>query len=175
MEGEADADLLARVSRGDREAWDRFVSLHQAFALGLARARLRRAGFGHAEADEVVQEVWLTLLKDGRMGRINPAQGFRPYLARAVLNAARDWLRADARRGAREVSRPPRPSPEAPDEPLLRREEGSRLESALAVLLPRDRLLLRLIYWEGLGYAAAARILGISPNGVGPLLTRLRQ
>ncbi len=58
-------------------------------------------------------------------------------------------------------------------------EEGvpvgvSELEEALASQSPRDRFLLRLVYWDGLSYEKVGRILGLSPVSVGPALTRAR-
>lgn len=161
----------------DPDAWERFLALHGPFALGLATERLRRAGFGEGEAEEVVQEVWIVLLKGAARG-LPEGRGppLRAYLAAMVLNACRMWLRSGGRRSARELayglsSR----ASEVPDEPLLRAEETARLNAALARLSREDQLLLRWAYWEGLGYAAIGRLLGVSPDSVGPRLSRARQ
>ncbi len=169
-----EAKLLGRASRGDREAWESFLAAHGGFALGLALQRLSRAGFGHAEAEEVVQEAWIGLLRAGGPGRIDPGRDPRAYLVAAVLNAARAWLRARGRRQARESLAPMPPSPEAPEEPLLRAESREKLELALARLEPGDQLLLRWVYWEGLSYAQVARLRGVEANSVGSLLGRVR-
>lgn len=150
---------------------ERLLEEHAAFARGLARERVRRAGFGSAEADEVVQEAWLALLKDG--GRaLASARDARAYIAATVLNAARMWLRSHARSSARDMAHPLPAAPEAPDEPILRRE---RIEAALSRIDPEDQLLIRWVYWEGLGYDAVARLKGVEANSVGPMLSRVRE
>jgi RNA polymerase sigma-70 factor (ECF subfamily) len=151
----------------DPQVWARFLDRHAAFALGLARERMARAGFGMAEAEEAVQEVWVGLLTRGL-----PEGDGRPYLAAAVLNAVRMWLRRDVRRAAREAAQPSRASPEAPEESLIRAEEGGRLEQALGALGTEDRILIRWAYWDALPYAAIAELLGIQENSVGPRLSR---
>ena len=174
---EAEHDLLVRAQGGDPRAWDRLLELHGPYVLGLASNLMRRAGCGPAEADEVVQEVWLALLREDVRGLrgIDPARGMKPYLSTAVLNASRRWLRTRGRRRERDLSAvPPSRSPEAPDAAFLEREEASRLARILETLPSRERLILGWVYWEGLSYAQVASLLGISPNAVGPLLTRAR-
>lgn len=147
--------------------WLRF---HGEFAKDLAYERVRREGFGRGEAEDVAQDAWL------RMLRMEPAQvdavaNPRAYIATVVLNAARAWLAAHRREGTplREAC------PEAPEDALMAREDLERLRAALSTLEPDDRLVLRWIYWEGLSYAAVAGLLGVSPNSVGPLLSRARE
>lgn len=155
----------------DRVDLESLLDAHGPRLLGLAESRLRRAGFGRAEAEEVLQEVWLALLK--RPGLLPADPG--PYLAAMVLNAARQWLREGTRRAGREAAHPLRPLPGTPDEPLLRREDAAGLREALGRLHPDDQLLLRWIYWEGLDYASAGSLLGLLPDSVGPRLSRARE
>jgi RNA polymerase sigma-70 factor (ECF subfamily) len=173
--GETDAGILGAAAEGDRRAWDSLLERHGGFVLRLARERLRRAGFGQGEAEEVAQEVWTALL--GNVSRIRlQGEDLRPYLAAAVLNAARMWLRSGARRAAREVFRPVLPPPpEAPEDALLGAERRQEVEEAIARLDEEDQLLLRWIYWGGLTYPQAAKLLGISVNAMGVRLMRARK
>ena len=50
-----------------------------------------------------------------------------------------------------------------------------RVHLALGRLRPRERLLLQLVYWRGLTYEETARVAGIEPSSLGPLLTRARE
>lgn len=142
------------------------VRLHGEYALRLARARLRRSPLGEDAAEDVVQEVWTSLLS-GTLERIDPARGLRPYLSVMILNAVRQRLRSEARRGAREAAYA---RPEA-----FRGERGEDLEPALARLEPGERAALRWVYWEGLSHAAAARICGVSPGALASTLGRARE
>ena len=64
--------------------------------------------------------------------------------------------------------------PEAPDEPWLREEQAEVLGKALERLEAPERLLLRLIYWDGVSYEQAARVTGIPANSIGSMLSRAR-
>ena len=174
---EGDQRLLEDCLAGRAGAWERLLSAHGAFALGLAGERLRRAGYGVAEAEEVVQEVWVAFLEHGgrRLLGVDASRGFRPYLAAAVLNAARAWLRGRERRRMREAALSPSLSPDVPEEPLLKAESQDRLTRAFSGMAPDDQLLLRWVYWEGLSYAQVARLRGLQENSIGSLLTRARK
>ena len=159
----------------DAGAWQALLDRHAPFALALARDRLRRSGAGGIQPEDLVQGVWVELLKEGALARIDPALGLRSYLAVSVIRAVHRHLRTVSRRRAREEARPVPPAPEAPDEPLLRTERDAEVEEALLVLAPEDRLLLRWIYWDGLSYAEVAEISSIRESSVGPLLSRVRE
>lgn len=49
-----------------------------------------------------------------------------------------------------------------------------RLQQALQQLDPRERLLLQLVYWEGLSHEEVAKVLGLKSTSIGSLLTRTR-
>lgn len=170
---EEDAALLARGQQGDPGAWELLVQRHAGFLFGLASSRMRRAGFGAGEAEEVVQEVWATLLRK-RPGELPERLDFRPYAAVMVMNGVRTWLARGRSRTAREQARIQPRAPEAPDEPLLKGEDLARLEAGMADLGPDDQLLLRWIYWEGLTYAQVARLLGVARGTVGARLSEVR-
>jgi RNA polymerase sigma-70 factor (ECF subfamily) len=169
-----DARILALAAAGDAQAWTELLGRHAAFAHALAARRLRRAGYGPAEAEEVVQQVWVWLLRNAAGVRLEQ-EGLRPYLAVAVLNAVRTWLRAESRRAAREISHPLPPAPGTPEDPLLDAERAAGIGKALSCLEEEDQLLIRWVYWGGLSYPQVARLLRIPENSVGPRLTRVRE
>src|SRR6187399_2553333 len=88
-----DAELVTAVTRGDTAAlsvlYDRHVSV-------VFRAAFRRLG-DRQLAEEVVQDVWLTLWD--RAGMFDPAQGSLPgWLCTIARNRATDRMRALGRR-----------------------------------------------------------------------------
>lgn len=169
--------LLVRAAAGDAAAWREILEIHGPFALGLARDRLRRAGTGGIQAEDLVQEIWISLLANGgrNLRGIDPDGGLRPYLAASVIHAVRRHLSAAAGRRRREEARPQPPAPEAPDEPLLRTERSEAIEAALAELDPGDRLLLRWVYWDRKPYARISRLAGMPEANIGPTLGRARE
>lgn len=127
-----------------------------------------------AEAEDVVQDVWL------RIGTASPGPigNGKSYLFRIAHNLVLDRVRQRKRRVAREQSwsdtehGPLPPSGEVPDiredaaRTLEEREEAARLASAIANLPEGARNVLRLHKIDGLSHGEVAARLGISKSGV---------
>jgi len=127
-----------------------------------------------AEAEDVVQEVWLKIaaLQTG------PIANGKSYLFRIAHNLVLDRVRERRRRAAREQSwsdtehGPLPPSGEVADtredamQEMEAREETARLASAIANLPEGARNVLRLHKIDGLSHGEVAARLGISKSGV---------
>lgn len=82
--------LLDRLSRGtDRVAWDRFVELYAP----LLTAWCRQMGASDADAADLTQSVFLTLVEQLPKFRYDPDHSFRAWLKTVLLNAWRNHLR----------------------------------------------------------------------------------
>ena len=91
--------LLERVRRQDQEAWSRLVRL---FA-PLVYARCRSVGLQEADANDVVQEVFIAVArKIADFRRDRPGDSFRKWLSTIASNKIRDCFRRQAKR-----ARPP--------------------------------------------------------------------
>ena len=88
-----DAELVTAVTRGDTAALSVLYDRHASVVF---RAAFRRLG-DRQLAEEVVQDVWLTLWD--RAGMFDPAQGSLPgWLCTIARNRATDRMRSLARR-----------------------------------------------------------------------------
>ena len=92
-----DAEVLARVREGDRDAYAELVHRHAPVAL--RTATLLGAG---ADAEDVVQEAFVKAY--GALGRFRDGAAFRPWLLRIVANETENLHRSAGRRAARERS-----------------------------------------------------------------------
>ena len=157
-------DLFARCAAGDSESWRSFQERFRPLLMYLVRAELSRAGpVREEDVEDGVSDVTEILLRDGGAklraydGVSSPATWLRLFALTAVRNRLR-----------RERRLPPPVS----DDVLLERalgggedpaagitagEEAARLLAALDAIPPRDRILLRLTYAEGLPGRAAGR------------------
>jgi len=146
-EGPPDADLLARLNTGDPHA---MRLLHQRYAR-LAHARAQRICRDQCLAQDVVQEVFLTLWREH--SRYTPARGTVPaWLLTLVHHKAVDAVRREHTAHRRTV--PINPDGEFPpqpgaDEAALASVLAGHLRTALHQLPHPQRQPLLLAYYGG--------------------------
>ena len=152
--GELDA-----LARGDKGAWEAFVRRYA----GLVAAAVRGVAREAAEVEDLAQEVFLRLCKDDfRLLRsYDPA---RAGLSTWITNVARSTAR-DAMRRYRPVLTPIEAVPEGrlavdPVEPI------QKLKLPDALLSPRQREILTMLYDREMEVAEIAAALGIDPQTV---------
>jgi RNA polymerase sigma-70 factor (ECF subfamily) len=168
---ESDSDLLRRASSGSEEA---FVMLYRRHQGRVFRFALRMSG-DEATAEEVVQEVFLTVIR----GPVR-YEAARASFGAWVLGVARNHvLRVLDRqpRMAREVEKPQREAPDTSTDvlaALLERESAEALHRAVLSLPAAYREVLALCDLEELDYAEAARALDCSLGTIRSRLHRAR-
>src|SRR5262245_37077278 len=155
-----DRGLAEGCRKGDRAAWDEFVSRYSRFIAFAARRQLR------APTDElvhdVVQNVFIELLKDGRKAwtRYDPQFRLTTWLG-LVVSTQVD--RATRGRKAQPLDdRVSELAAEIGSEPDV--ETVERLRSRLGVLSERERLMITLYYVDGLGTKEIAATTGVPAN-----------
>lgn len=93
--------LLDSLQKADNNrSYSRFYAIYHHFVLGI----VRRAGLSAADADEVVQDVFVRVLHTIHQFESNPRRGtFRGWLAQLSHWRARDRLRLNQREANRRV------------------------------------------------------------------------
>lgn len=185
--------FLDALRRGDQRAFEQLVVLHHGGLMRAARVYVR----SYAAAEEVVQDTWAGALRNlpGFAGR----SSLRTWLHRIMANQAIDYVRREGRSlpfcviDARESATGRRIDPLSellatqtaapwsaqlggaqPEARLLGAEQRSEIAAAIAVLPPRQRLVIALRDVEGCSAAEAAQALGISTDNQRVLLHRAR-
>lgn len=132
------------------DRFEELLSAHRAAVERYVRFRLP----GAADADDVLQEVWLTAYR--RFGQLKNQDAFKAWMLSIARSKCADWFRREA--GRREVS-----LDELPEGALGCGEgaEESAVRDTLELLEARDREVLYLFFWEELPQAEIARKLGI--------------
>lgn len=149
-----------------REPADRGASFEDVFAAHrdlVTRYLVRRVG-PEAAAD-LAAEVFVVLLRQPR-----PPSEPLPWLYAVAANLVRNHER---RAAARAQSRPLEPTESS--DPAHVATERLTVRAALDELAADDRELLRLVAWEGLNAAEAAKVLGCSPVALRVRLHRARR
>jgi RNA polymerase sigma-70 factor (ECF subfamily) len=166
---EDDDILLDRIRGDDEQAYRVLVERHIDRAYGLALRILRNAG----DAEDVTQDAFIKTWQHRHAWQAGRAR-FSTWLYRVVVNRCIDLQRRPRGQAIDDV---PEPLDEADDAvtTIHKREMSSQLEDALARLPPQQRTALALSYYEDLGNAEVASIMGTTVEAVESLLKRGRQ
>lgn len=151
--------LPEALLRGEKVAWDAFVRRYG----GLVVAAVRGVAMAQAEVEDLTQEVFLRLCKDDfRLLRsYDPARAsLSTWLTIVARSTARDGLR---RRRAEAVPIEAVPEAQLAIDPV---EPVQRLKLPEALLSPRQREILAMLYDRDMDVAEIARALGIDPQTV---------
>jgi RNA polymerase sigma-70 factor (ECF subfamily) len=166
---------LARLTNGDKQAWDGFVARYAGVVRAAVGTVLRQAGRDASEIPDLVQDVFLRLCKDEYrlLGQYDPARAApMTWLTLVARSVALDHLR---RRQIARVSLDDAPEAAVAVDPI---EPVERLKIPPGLLSPRQELILALLYDRDMDPAEVAAALGIDPQTVRSMhhkaLTRLR-
>ena len=162
--GTGDHELLRRTAAADRDAFGTLVRRHQARVLALAHRFLGRQD----AAEDVCQDAFMRVLQ--KAGSFSPEAQFTTWLYRIVANLCWDARRrlGRQRRLLRVVM------PNAPDvvEVVAQSELEETVRRAVAELPDRQRMVLILHRFDGLGHQEIAEITDWSVGAVESCLVR---
>jgi RNA polymerase sigma-70 factor (ECF subfamily) len=151
--------LPETLLRGEKAAWDAFVRRYG----GLVVAAVRGVAMAQAEVEDLTQEVFVRLCKDDfRLLRTyDPARAsLSTWITIVARSTARDGLR---RRRAETVPLDSVPEAQLAIDPVMPVE---KLKLPEALLSPRQREILAMLYDREMDVAEIARALGIDPQTV---------
>jgi RNA polymerase sigma-70 factor, ECF subfamily len=172
----SEADLIEGAKRGDRDAMEALVLLHQDRVFAVLSRSVPRE-----EVEDMAQEAFLRAFRG--IDRFRGDARFGTWLFQVVRHLLIDRQRARKRRGDHvalqeetgepkdAVLRDPRPRPDAARE---RRIEGRQVRAALDRLGERDRIAMILHDQEGMSGPEVASIIGGSPGALRIRLMRAR-
>lgn len=165
-------DVVARVRAGDEAAFEALFRAQYSALCDFATRYVK----DEARAEELVQDLFADLWARRRNWHVRDS--VRAYLFAAVRNRAlnvrkrqameSDWEQDEAIADVRALHG----APEQADEAFERADIRSRLDSALASLPERCRLVMHLRWHEQMPYAEIASVMGISVKGVENQLAR---
>jgi RNA polymerase sigma-70 factor, ECF subfamily len=165
-------EMLRRaVLAGDEDAWR--VWYLEVFD-ELDRFVFWRCGGRRNEADEIIQETWLTAVRQIRSFR--PQQGsFLAWLRGIAANVRRNHLRSAQRLSKRETNAAGQVIDTVQTEPITNdQDRNEQIAAALDGLLERQENVLRAKYFDGLSVAEIADAWKESPKAIESLLSRAR-
>jgi RNA polymerase sigma factor (sigma-70 family) len=153
-----ETELVARAKRGDADAYEELVRMHQGIAFRTAYLVARDEG----EAQEAAQEGFVKAYR--ALGRFRAGAAFRPWLLAIVANEARNRRRSAGRRDALTLraagSAAPGDAAPSPEAALLSAERRDALLAAVNRLREEDRLAIACRYFLDLSEEETAAALG---------------
>jgi RNA polymerase sigma-70 factor (ECF subfamily) len=162
-------ELLARVARGDQEAFSRVYDVVAGPVLGLVRRVLRDP----AQYEEVAQEVMVDLWRTA--ARFQPEKGSAmAWVMTLAHRRAVDRVRASqaaADREERVASREQTPAFDMVAEAVEARLEREQVRRCLGSLTELQRQAVNMAYYRGCTYREVAELLNVP---LGTVKTRLR-
>ncbi|MEE8410521.1 MAG: sigma-70 family RNA polymerase sigma factor [Myxococcota bacterium] len=180
--GPPDSELVAAAKGGDSVAFEEIVRRYRDRVYRLALGMMHDA----AEAEEVVQDTFLNVFR--ALGAFRGNAAVSSWIYRVATNSSLMRLRIKRRKpllsleetaggptdlGARQLL-PPGDWARTPDETLLSRELGDQIESAIASLPAKYRMVILLHDVEGLSNEEVAETLGLTIPTVKSRLHRSR-
>lgn len=169
---ESDAELVARVQRGDTEAFDGLARRYAKRAFAVANRLLQNA----ADAEDVVQDSFIAALN--AIDAFDAGRPFGPWFMRIVVNKGLTAIRSRAAesRRLRTAELGENDAVAVSSESLRERAEiRDRFGAALQLLPQRQQLIVQLADVEGFTSAEIAEQLAIPSGTVRWLLHEARE
>jgi RNA polymerase sigma-70 factor (ECF subfamily) len=161
----SDADLIVRIGRGDRGA---FEELYRRFARPVLSLAVRLLG-DHGRAEDATQETFAAIWRSAKSFRPERGSGSAWLYAvarHAIIDRARQRVDPVADEASEEAASEPGPA-----ELAERSWLSFRVQAALERLPERERNVLELAYWSGLSQSEVASYLDVP---LGTVKTRTR-
>jgi len=166
MVSKSDEAVFAEIQAGNREAFTVLVERYQRKAFAVAT----RLMGSRADAEDAVQQAFLRLYAS--RASYDPRWRLNTWFYRILTNACIDSLRRV--RSTVPLDGQEFPTADTPERAMVKREQDTLLQSALATVPVEARIVLTLYYGEGRTYREIAAIRGIAVNTVKTHLRRGR-
>ena len=160
-----DEALFEQLLAGDLSGFDALYARYSRHLFGFIAAQLE----DRAEAEDVLHEVFLTVLHEARSAR--RARVFRSWLFQVAKNACLNRLRS-RRRAAAALKLAPPAEPEVPAEAQLLAHQSAQALAKAVEALPGTLAELYHLRAQGLSYQELASVLGVP---LGTIKSRLHE
>lgn len=176
-----DAELMLRVKRGDREAFEAIVQKFKQPVINLVARSLP----DQMDAEDIAQNVFIQVYKAAP--RYEPSAKFSTWLFTIARNFCLNELRRRSRHPAESLDaahpedethplrQVPDRRPTGPTDTLLQRELEEKIQAALADLPENQRTAILLCRQQDLSYEDIALVLGCSLSATKSLIHRGRE
>jgi RNA polymerase sigma-70 factor, ECF subfamily len=153
-----DLELVEQFQAGDRRAFDQLVRRHQK---GLWRV-VRRYVRSDADAADVTQQAFVRAFKG--LVSFRRAATVRSWLYRIAINCALSWLRDHRREQPTEIAEDALAEAAVAPTKISDGQDAARLRDAVALLPPKQRMVLELRVFDDLSFKEVAELAECTEN-----------
>lgn len=170
----SEQEVITLARKGDQAAFTILVQTYQCAIYNLCYRMLGDAG----EAEEATQETFLRA--HTQFGRYDPEQPFKPWLYSIANHYCIDRLRRRRIIWVDIDDEPLAGHPAlreqcmGPEDAAIARERSADVQELLAILPPKDRAAVVMLYWYDLSYQEIAQATGATVSAVKSRLHRAR-
>ncbi|NBD36847.1 MAG: sigma-70 family RNA polymerase sigma factor [Chloroflexi bacterium] len=170
-----EAEQLRAAKKGNQEAIAAIIETYQRPVFNLCYRMLGN----RMEAEDIAQEALIKAIT--KLHLFDPSYSFKPWVLRIASNTCIDCLRRRkpepslddmGEDGAWEWFPGHSPNPERE---VMKQEQQSQVQDAVAQLQPLDRTVVALFYWEGLSYADISEVTDLTVPAIKSRLYRARR
>jgi len=180
MDNLSSEHLMARIGKGDQDAFEILVNRHQSSILNLV---YRFIG-DRTQAKDLAQEVFIRVWQSAR--NYEPKAKFTTWIYRITANLCFNELKSSRRRkwfsfnwsdedGEHTFEETLSDSAPSAEDVLLEKERSRQISDALQSLPDNQRMALVLKKYDDLSYQEIAQIIGCSVSAVESLLVRAKR
>jgi RNA polymerase sigma-70 factor (ECF subfamily) len=173
-------DLMARIAKGDNDAFEILVNRHQTSVLNL----IYRFIGDRTQAKDLAQEVFIRVWQAAKTYK--PEAKFTTWIYRIVTNVCFNELKSARRRkwfsfhrsdedGENTIEETLSDGAPSAEDLLLEKERSRQISDALQSLPDNQRMALVLKRYDDLSYAEIAQIIGCSVSAVESMLVRAKR
>lgn len=161
MDSFEQSDIWVRqCQRGDRKAFEAIFRLYQP----RLRYYLRRLDHSSVNADDMLQDIWMKVIK--KIGTLKDPRAFTAWLYRIARNEVAMSNKARIKDPFVGLSEEHLDLHAQSDEPVFDEEDATRVHQSLDKLKTHQREILTLGFLEQMPYKQIAEVLGISVGTV---------
>jgi RNA polymerase sigma-70 factor (ECF subfamily) len=153
-----DRELAEKFRQGDRSAFDVLVRRHQKGVWKIVRRYVKR----DADAFDITQQVFVRAFK--ALGGFRGAATVRSWLYRIAINCALSWIRDHRREEPTEIAEDSLTEMPAAPGRIASDQDGAQLRKAIAMLPPKQRMVLELRVFDDLSFKEVAELADCSEN-----------
>lgn len=172
-----EAELIKRCINKEKRAWDIFVERYAKLIYWAIKKRFNMSSFTFSDFDaqNVFQEVFLSLLENEKLIQLRDARLISAWLVMVASNKAIDFMREKIRLNQRLVADPVLSKDEESSKSLFNREITDIVKNLINTLSGREKIIISLNLFEEKTHKEIANILSMPVNTVSTIISRTKE